>query len=194
MKLGFDVVAVATNRPSCGGAAFARQRAIPLAELAQKSFASTEQRDMAMRDFFKAHAVEVVVDAGYDRIHTDPFLVAFENRIINIHPSLLPEFSGGMDAIEQALASGAKRTGATVHVVTADLDSGPILVQEAVPILDGDTVETLRQRVHEAEYRILPEAIRLMEARLCEGSPRTHGEPLPDPLRGSSRGSSEFVG
>ena len=105
-----------------------------------------------------------------DMIHTHPFLEAFANRIINIHPSLLPEFGGGMDAIEQALAGGGKRTGATVHVVTAELDAGPILVQESVPILEGDTVETLRQRVHEAEYRILPEGIKLMEARLAGSS------------------------
>lgn len=123
-----------------------------------------------MRDFFERYRVELVVDAGYDRIHSQPFLEAFEGRIINVHPSLLPEFSGGMDAIERALDSGAKMTGATVHVVTADLDAGPILIQEAVPILEGDTVETLQKRVHEAEYRILPQAIKLMEARLADSS------------------------
>jgi Folate-dependent phosphoribosylglycinamide formyltransferase PurN len=121
-----------------------------------------------MRDFFMDHGVELVVLAGYDRVHTQTFVDAFQDRIINIHPSLLPEFGGGMDAVERALESGAKATGATVHVVTADLDAGPILVQEAVPILEGDTVQVLRQRVHEAEYRILPQAIRLMEARLCQ--------------------------
>ena len=124
-----------------------------------------------MRDFFQKHRVELVVDAGYDRVHTRPFLEAFAGRIINVHPSLLPEFAGGMDAIERALSSGARRTGATVHVVTADLDAGPVLLQEPVPILDGDTAQTLRQRVHEAEYRILPQAIRLMEARLADSSP-----------------------
>jgi phosphoribosylglycinamide formyltransferase 1 len=160
-------VAVATNRPSCGAAAFARQQSIALGELSQKSFASSEERDAAMRDFFKQHAVELVVDAGYDRVHSRAFLEAFGNRIINVHPSLLPEFGGGMDAVERALESGATLTGATVHVVTADLDAGPILVQEAVPILEADTVETLRQRVHEAEYRILPQAIRLMEAKFA---------------------------
>ena len=158
---------MATNRPACGGAHIARDRNIPLAELPQKQFASTEERDIAMRDFFSRHRVELVVDAGYDRIHTRPFLDAFDGRIVNVHPSLLPEFAGGMDAIEQALAAGARRTGATVHVVTAELDAGPILLQEAVPILEGDTVETLRQRVHEAEYRILPKGIRLLEARLA---------------------------
>jgi phosphoribosylglycinamide formyltransferase 1 len=164
---GANVVAVATNRPSCGGAAFARERGIPLGELSQKSFASAEDRDAAMRDFFIAHRVELVVDAGYDRVHSKSFLDAFADRIINVHPSLLPEFGGGMDAVEQALESGATKTGATVHVVTRDLDAGPILVQEAVPVLEGDTVESLRQRVHEAEYRILPKAVDMMEARIA---------------------------
>jgi phosphoribosylglycinamide formyltransferase-1 len=167
VERGFDVVAVATNRPSCGAAAFARERGIPLAELSQRSFESAQQRDGAMRDFFLRHRVELVIDAGYDRIHTAPFLEAFENRIINVHPSLLPQFAGGMTAIEQALESGVAQTGATVHVVTLELDAGPVLLQEAVPILDGDTVETLRQRVHEAEYRILPAGIKLMETRLA---------------------------
>src|SRR6266849_991627 len=168
MELGFDVVAVATNRPSCGGAAFARERNIPLGELSLKQFASEEQRDAAMRDFFRSHSVEIVVDAGYDRIHSRPFLEAFQGRIVNVHPSLLPEFGGGMDAVEQALRSGVTKTGATVHLVTEDLDAGPILAQESVPVLKDDTVETLRRRIHEAEYRILPAAIRLLEARLAE--------------------------
>ncbi len=161
---------MATNRPTCGAAAFARERAIPLAELSQRSFGSAESRDVAMRDFFLDHGVELLVDAGYDRIHTSPFLDAFEGRIVNVHPSLLPEFAGGMDAIEQALAAGVRRTGATVHVVTAELDAGPILLQEEVPIVEGDTVETLRQRVHEAEYRILPAGVRLMESRLANSA------------------------
>jgi len=121
-----------------------------------------------MCEFFNSHAVELVVDAGYDRIHTSPFLEAFGGRIINVHPSLLPDFAGGMDAVEQALKAGAKVTGATVHLVTGELDAGPILMQESVPVLAVDTVETLRSRIHEAEYRILPKAIRLMEARLAK--------------------------
>ena len=167
VERGFDVVAVATNRPSCGGAEFARQRGIALGELPQKAYASAEQRDAAMRDFFKSQGVELVVDAGYDRIHTELFVDAFRGRIINVHPSLLPDLAGGMDAVEQALRSGVKATGATVHVVTGDLDAGPILLQEEVPIREGDTVEALRGRIHEAEYRILPQAVRLMEARLA---------------------------
>lgn len=168
VECGFNVVAVATNRPSCGGAAFAREMGIPLGELSQKSFGSSEDRDAAMVDFFRKHGVELVVDAGYDRVHSQAFLEAFEDRIINVHPSLLPAFAGGMDAVERALESGAKVTGATVHIVTPDLDAGPILVQEAVPIVEGDTVETLRERVHEAEYRILPLAIGVMESRVAQ--------------------------
>jgi len=168
VERGFEVVAVATNRPSCGGAAFARERGIPLAELSQKAFASVEDRDASMRDFFIDRGVELVVDAGYDRVHSAPFLEAFGGRIINVHPSLLPAFAGGMDAIEQALAAGAERTGATVHLVTDRLDAGPILMQEPVPILPGDTVESLRLRVHEAEYRLLPAAIRMMEAKIAQ--------------------------
>jgi phosphoribosylglycinamide formyltransferase-1 len=168
VERGFDVVAVATNRPSCGGAAFARDRRIPLGELSQMRFASAEERDAAMRDFFQSHGVQLVVDAGYDRVHTGPFLAAYRDRIINVHPSLLPEFAGGMDAIEQALRAGASRTGVTVHIVTDRLDAGPILVQEPVPILEADTVDTLRQRVHEAEHRLLPAAIRLMEERIAQ--------------------------
>jgi phosphoribosylglycinamide formyltransferase-1 len=170
VEQGFNVVAVVTNRPSCGAAAFARDRGIPVGELSQKGFPSAEERDAAMRDFLRQRGVELVVDAGYDRVHSGAFLEAFEDRIINVHPSLLPAFGGGMDAVEQALASGAKQTGATVHIVTANLDAGPILVQEAVPILEGDTVETLRQRVHDAEHRILPQAVRLMEERLAKSS------------------------
>jgi phosphoribosylglycinamide formyltransferase-1 len=165
---GFNVVAVATNRPSSPGAAFARERGIPLGELSQKSFASVEERDAAMLGFFMDHGVELVVDAGYDRIHSRKFVDAFRGRIINIHPSLLPDFAGGMDAIEQALEARVKMTGATVHIVTDDLDAGPILIKESVPVLSDDTVESLRRRVHEAEYRILPEAIRVMEARLAQ--------------------------
>jgi len=168
VERNFEVVAVATNRPSCGGAAFARERDIPLGELSVKGFASEAKRDEAMRDFFIAHGVELVIDAGYDRIHTRPFLEAFRGRIVNVHPSLLPEFSGSMDAVEQALQSGVEVTGATVHLVTEDLDAGPFLAQERVPVLKGDTVESLRGRIHEAEHTILPAAIRLLEARLAE--------------------------
>jgi phosphoribosylglycinamide formyltransferase-1 len=163
----FEVVAVATNRPTCGGAEIARQHGLPLGEFPQRLFASREERDHAMGDFFSRHRAQLLVNAGYDRIHD----LHRRFTTINVHPSLLPAFGGGMDAVKQALDYGVKVTGATIHLVTEDVDAGPILLQEAVPVLDGDTEATLLERIHEAEYRILPEAIRLLEARLAPSTP-----------------------
>jgi phosphoribosylglycinamide formyltransferase 1 len=159
---GYRVVAVATNRPSCGAATFARERGLPLGEFSQRRFASQEERDAAMRDWLRGHAVELVVNAGYDRILSPAFVAAFWGRMVNVHPSLLPAFGGGMDAVERALAHGVEVTGCTVHVVTDDVDAGPILVQAAVPVQPDDTVERLRERIQAEEHRILPEAIELI--------------------------------
>jgi len=167
VERGFEVVGVATNKPSCGGAAFARERGIALGEFAQKAFGSLEERDAAMRDWLLELQVELVVNAGYDRILSSGFTAAFEDRMINIHPSLLPAFGGGMDAVAQALARGVKLTGCTVHLVTEEVDAGPILLQAAVPVLPGDTVETLHARIQAEEHRILPEAIEMLKNRIA---------------------------
>ena len=167
VERGFEVGAVATNKPSCGGAAFARERAIPLGEFSQKSFASLEDRDDAMCDWLLEREVDLVVNAGYDRILTAGFIAAFENRMINIHPSLLPAFAGGMDSVAQALARGVKLTGCTVHLVTEEVDAGPILLQAAVPVLPGDTVESLHARIQVEEHRILPDAIEMLKNRIA---------------------------
>ena len=167
VERGFEVVGVATNKPSCGGAAFARERGIALGEFAQKAFGSLEERDAAMRDWLHELQVELVVNAGYDRILSSGFTAAFEDRMINIHPSLLPAFGGGMDAVAQALARGVKLTGCTVHLVTEEVDAGPILLQAAVPVLPGDTVETLHARIQAEEHRILPEAIEMLKNRIA---------------------------
>ena len=162
VERGFNVVAVATNRPSCGAAAFAREQALPLGEFSQKRYPSLEARDAAMRDWLRERGVELVVNAGYDRILSGGFVSAFPDRIINVHPSLLPAFAGGMDAVAQALAAGVTVTGCTVHVVTEAVDAGPILLQAAVPVLPGDTVESLHARIQVEEHRLLPEAIELL--------------------------------
>lgn len=158
----YPVVAVATNRPGCGAAAFARERGLPLGEFPQRRFASSQERDRAMRDWLRERGVELIVNAGYDRILSPCFVAAFAGRVINIHPSLLPAFAGGMDAVQRALAHGVKITGCTVHVVTDDVDAGPILLQAAVPVLPGDTVESLHARIQVEEHRILPEAIEVL--------------------------------
>lgn len=156
---GYDVVAVATNRPSSGAAAIARERGLTLGEFPQSRYPSRLERDLAMRDWMVENGVELVVLAGYDRV-VDAILVrAFPGRMLNIHPSLLPAFAGGMDAVEQALAYGVKVSGCTVHLVTEEVDAGPILAQAAVPVLEGDTAESLHARIQDEEHRILPEAI-----------------------------------
>jgi len=162
VERGYDIVAVATNRPSCGAAAFARERRIPLGEFSQRRFGSGAERDAAMLEWLRGRGVELVVNAGYDRILSHAFVSAFAGRILNVHPSLLPAFAGGMDAVERALAHGVKLTGCTVHVVTDDVDAGPILLQAAVPVLPDDTVERLHARIQVEEHRILPEAIELI--------------------------------
>ena len=169
--LGFEVAAVATNRPSCGAADFARGRSLPLGEFSQKAYGSLQERDAVMAAWLESHAVELVVNAGYDRILSAAFTAPFADRIVNIHPSLLPAFGGGMDAVEQALRHGVKITGCTVHLVTDVVDSGPIILQAAVPVLEGDTVEALQARIRIEEHRILPEAIRILEHRLATSPP-----------------------
>ena len=162
VERGYAVVAVATNRPSCGAAKFALEHGLLLGEFSQRRFDSREGRDAAMRDWLRGHRVELVVNAGYDRILSPCFTAAFSGRIVNVHPSLLPAFAGGMDAVERALAHGVRITGCTVHVVTDDVDAGPILLQAAVPVLPDDTVETLHARIQAEEHRILPEAIEIL--------------------------------
>ncbi len=162
VERGFTVVAVATNRPGCGAAQFARDRGLALGEFSQRRFGSREARDAAMRDWLRGRRVELVVNAGYDRILSASFTAAFHGRLLNVHPSLLPAFAGGMDAVQRALAQGVRITGCTVHVVTDDVDAGPILLQAAVPVLEGDTVETLHARIQAEEHRILPEAIEII--------------------------------
>jgi phosphoribosylglycinamide formyltransferase-1 len=167
VERGFEVAAVATNKPSCPAAAFSRERRLPLGEFSQKAFGSLEERDAAMRDWLLARSVDLLVNAGYDRILTGAFIAAFEGRMINIHPSLLPAFAGGMDAVAQALARGVKLSGCTVHLVTEEVDAGPILLQAAVPVLPDDTVETLHARIQVEEHRILPQAIEMLKDRIA---------------------------
>jgi len=114
--------------------------------------------------------VDLVVLAGYMRLVGEGFVQAFRDRIMNIHPALLPSFPG-TSGVADALAYGVKVTGVTVHIVDEGLDTGPIVLQEAVPVLPGDTKETLHQRIHEVEYRLYPQAINYY----CEGRLRVEG-------------------
>ncbi len=168
---GYRITAVATNRPGCGAAAFARQQGLQLGEFSQRRFPSSLARDEALSGWLLEVGVDIVVNAGYDRILGEPMTKAFAGRMLNIHPSLLPSFGGGMDAVERALEHGVKVTGCTVHLVTDAVDAGPILLQAAVPVLPDDDAQRLHQRIQAEEHRILPQAIDLLWARLG-GSPR----------------------
>lgn len=133
-------------------------------------YAGREEFDRALIDELKKAQVDLVVLAGYMRLLTPQFINAYPMKIINIHPSLLPAFPG-LDGVEQAFEYGVKVTGCTVHFVDEDLDSGPVILQEAVPVIQHETVNTLHQRIHAAEHRIYPTAVDLF----CRGKLKVEG-------------------
>jgi phosphoribosylglycinamide formyltransferase-1 len=146
------------NNPDAQAAARAARWQIPAVLLNHRNFASREALDRAIVQTLRDHEVKWVIMAGWMRIVTDVLIDAFPDRVINIHPSLLPSFKGA-HAIQQALAAEVKITGCTVHLVRLEVDSGRILMQAAVPILSDDTVETLQARIQVQEHRIFPQAI-----------------------------------
>jgi phosphoribosylglycinamide formyltransferase-1 len=152
------IEAVASNAAGAGALVRAGLAGIPTAVFPLEDYATREERDLAMAGWLGEHAVELVVCAGYMHLLTPGFLQRF--TAINVHPSLLPAFPG-TTPIEDALEAGVAETGVTVHFVDEGVDSGPVIFQELVAIEPGDTPESLRERVHEVEHRLLPEAARL---------------------------------
>jgi phosphoribosylglycinamide formyltransferase-1 len=159
-RLDADIALVISNRADAAGLDRARAAGIETLVLPHKAHADRTAYDLALAAELKNRSVRLVCLAGFMRLLGRAFIDEFPNAVLNIHPSLLPAFPG-LDAQRQALEHGVKVTGATVHLVTPDLDAGPILVQAAVAVLDGDTVESLSARILEQEHRIYPEAIRL---------------------------------
>ena len=160
-----EVRAVISNRADATGLVYGRQRGIPTFVHARSDYASRDAQQRAITDDLLACGVELVVLAGYDQILGSSFLGAFDGRIVNLHPSLLPAFRGGMHAVREALEYGAKVTGCTVHFVSTDpsaVDGGPVILQEPVRVLEDDTEETLLSRIHAAEHELLTEAIQLL--------------------------------
>jgi len=153
------IVLVASNLAEAAGLERARDLGLPSLALPHRGEPNRRAHDEKMVAALRTAGAEWVCLAGYMRILTPVFTAAFPARILNIHPSLLPAFPG-LDAQEQALQHGAKVSGCTVHLVDEGLDSGPIVVQRAVPVLDGDTVTTLSARILEAEHQAYPEALR----------------------------------
>lgn len=165
-ELNAEVRLLICNRPEAGAVARAQRLGVPVRVLDHRDYASREDLDRAIVAAFRDAGVEWVAMAGWMRIITPVLLDAFPERLVNIHPSLLPSFKG-IRAVEQALEAGVTLAGCTVHIVTLEMDSGPILIQAAVPVLPGDTPETLHARIQEQEHRIFPRAIALAAARLA---------------------------
>jgi phosphoribosylglycinamide formyltransferase-1 len=157
------VVLVLSNRADARGLDIARRHGVAAQALPLNRFdGDAAARDRAFVAQLRDAGVELVVCAGYNRILSDEFLAAFPDAILNVHPSLLPAFGGGMHAVEDALAHGVKITGCTVQLLEpGETDGGPIILQAAVDVHDDDTADTLLARIHEQEWRLLPEAVRL---------------------------------
>ena len=163
-KLNADLAVVISNRPDAAGLERARKAGIETVVLDHQdksAFPSREAYDRELVQQLKTRAVATVCLAGFMRLLTGVFLDAFPDSVVNIHPSLLPAFPG-TNAQYQAWEHGVKWTGATVHLVTGELDGGPIVLQEAVPVRDDDTVDTLAARILEKEHHLYPMAIQLL--------------------------------
>lgn len=155
-----QIAAVISNRADAAGLEFAQQLGIPTAVVVSKQFPNRESFDAALQAKIDEFSPDLVVLAGFMRILTPAFVSHYANRIINIHPSLLPSFVG-LATHQQAIDAGVKFHGATVHFVTAELDHGPIIEQAVVPVLADDTEDSLSHRVLEQEHIIYPKAVRL---------------------------------
>ena len=164
-NLNARIAVLIHNKPDIKAIERAQSRGIPTVFLDRREYASREELDGAIVKTLQAHQVECVVMAGWMLVITQVLLDAYPDRVINIHPSLLPSFRG-IRAIEQALAAGVKITGCTVHLVSLEVDAGPILVQAAVPVLPDDTAATLHARVQIQEHQILPQAIEILSQQV----------------------------
>jgi phosphoribosylglycinamide formyltransferase-1 len=158
--LGAQVVLVGCNRGTAAAIARAEQAAVPVCLADRAVIRERVARQQVLLEALQAVRTDLVVLAGFDEILTDAFVAAYSGRMLNTHPSLLPAFGGTMHAVADALAHGVKVTGCTVHLVTADLDNGPILLQRCVEVRDDDDVETLHARIREQEHQLLPLAVR----------------------------------
>lgn len=172
--LSAEIAVVVSNKQDAGGLERAQKHGVPHVWLDAKPFAgrpdSREAYDRAVLDVLRKYEVDLVLLAGYMKIVTAVLVTAYENRMMNIHPSLLPSFPG-LDVQKKAIEHGCKIAGCTVHFVTEGVDEGPIIVQAAVPIVEGDSPDALAARILEQEHRIYPRAIQLY----AEGRLRVEG-------------------
>jgi phosphoribosylglycinamide formyltransferase-1 len=174
-----EIVCVISNVASAAGVETARKAGIVTAVIPHNDYPDRERFDRAVSAEFEKHGVGLVALAGFMRIQSPWFPQAWAGRIINIHPSLLPAFKG-LHVQQQALDAGVRVSGCTVHFVTPDLDSGPIIAQAIVPVLPGDTAETLATRILRQEHRLYPQVVRwFAEGRITLGENRAEVAGVP---------------
>jgi phosphoribosylglycinamide formyltransferase-1 len=164
LEAGLPVTAAASNVAGARALDRAEAAGVAAAAFPLEDFTDREARDLAMADWLVNQGVDLVVCAGYMHLLHRAFLERFPGRVVNVHPAPLPDFPGARP-LEDVLAAGAPAAAATVHYVDDGVDTGRVIASELVPVLAGDTVETLRARVHEAEHRLLPEVVRELCAR-----------------------------
>ena len=178
-----EIVLVISNRPKAEGVALARKAGVATTIIDHTDYGKDRAAfERALQAVLEGSGVEIVCLGGFMRLFTPGFIARWEGRMLNIHPALLPAFPG-MHPHEQALAAGAKTHGATVHFVTADMDAGPIVCQAEVPVLYGDTAETLAARVLAVEHKIYPLALKWLaegSLRIDKGTCRLEGVHVPD--------------
>ena len=169
-----EIALVVSNRADAKGLAHAREQGIATALIDHRTFGDgREAFERALDDLLRTHRIELVCLAGFMRVLTPWFVTRWSGRLLNIHPALLPDFKG-LDTHRRALEAGAKRHGATVHFVVAEIDAGPIIAQEAIDVRNGDTQAALAQRVLEVEHRLYPRALRAV----AEGRAKLAGSPI----------------
>ena len=171
---GVEVVGVASDKPDAGALERARGAGVETAVFPGEAYGGREERDAAIADWLAERGVDLVVLAGYLQLLSPAFVDRFRNRIINVHPALLPSFPG-LDAVQQAIEHGSKVTGVTVHFVDEGVDSGPIIFQAPVAVPESRDWDELEEEIHRNEHRLLPEAIRLIAAgrvRIDSENPR----------------------
>lgn len=179
-RLDADVVVVIANHDKAYGLQRARKAGIPAVWVDRAAYRSTTEYNDRIRDTLLEHSVDVVAMAGYMRLLGPQVLDEFPNRVLNVHPALLPAFAGA-SGIRDAFEYGVKVTGVTVHFANENFDDGPIIAQEVVEITPEDTIESLEAKVHEVEHRLYPEVLQLMtEGRIAIEGRKTRIIPLTD--------------
>jgi len=172
---GIEVVGVGTDKPDAWALERAQVESVPTAVFAADKYADRVARDADMAEWIESREADLIVLAGYMQLLSDGFVARFRDRIVNIHPALLPAFPG-LDAIGQALAAGVETTGVTVHFVDEGVDTGPPILQREVAVPAGGDREALEKAVHAVEHRLYPEAIRMIaegRVRIDPDDPRT---------------------